>query len=190
MGNKGKIFWIAAAMALLCGCDPVTRHKITSTIFEGVPSLPPAEEYCRAYHEKASAEEREAAGKKAAAEAKVAGSIHPPYAEKQCDNCHDKSTESGFVVPKKEQLCAVCHAGFIKGAYAHGPAAVGSCLECHVPHDSSFPKLLKIARENLCGTCHRERRQAQRMHDKVGAKGISCPDCHNPHGGNNPYFLD
>jgi predicted CXXCH cytochrome family protein len=190
MAKHGKTLWIAAAMIILCGCDSVTLHKVTSTIFEGVPSLPPAEQYCKAYHQKALAEEREAAIKGDAAQALVTGSIHPPFAEKQCDNCHDKTTDSGFVVPKKEQLCAVCHTDFIKGAYAHGPAAVGACLECHVPHDSPNPKLLKAPREKICGICHREQRQARRMHEKVGAKGIVCVECHNPHAGNNPFFLD
>ena len=175
-------------VGLLCGCDPVTTHKITSTIFDGVPSLPPAEQYCREYHERARTEEREVERQKQLAALKEASSEHPPYAEKLCSNCHDKNTDSGFVTPLKE-LCAVCHPNVAKAPFVHGPAAVGGCLKCHVPHNSPNSFLLTSPKAELCGVCHKEARLTEGMHGKVLARGVTCIECHDPHGGNNRYFL-
>lgn len=36
-----SILLILLALLPACGCDPLTRHKALSTIFDGVPSLPP-----------------------------------------------------------------------------------------------------------------------------------------------------
>lgn len=173
---------------MVLGCDPVTTHKITSTIFDGVPSLPPAEQYCQDYHEQKLVEEeamREAI-RKGAVVANI--SKHLPYAEKRCNDCHDKSKEFGLIRPPK-QLCFVCHPTIIDGANVHGPAASGDCLECHEPHSASQPALLKMDKTKLCIYCHKEKRIAEAMHQRVNEKGILCMDCHDPHAGNNSYFL-
>ncbi len=188
MGKLLKIFWMLCLVGAMWGCDPVTTHKITSTIFDGVPSLPPAEQYCREYHESKLAEEREAAKKMQMAAGGGGGSAHPPYAQKRCADCHDKSKEGGLIRPR-QQLCFVCHPNIITGAYVHGPASTGSCLECHDPHSSQYASLLKSDKAILCGTCHREKRVAESMHDKVVAKGMLCTDCHDPHAGKAQYFL-
>lgn len=184
-----KIVVLSASLAL-CGCDPVTRHKVLTTIFEGVPSLPPAEQLCAEYTDKQIAALRdEMAGKKSGAtEAVKTASVHRPYDEKKCDDCHDKSKEDGLVRPKK-QLCAMCHPNYIKGAFVHGPTAVGECLSCHLPHNSKYTKLLKFDVQELCTTCHKEERLAAAMHSKVGAKKMACVDCHDPHTGSSSYFL-
>ena len=188
MGIRGKAVLIVAVICLLSGCDPLTRYKISTTVFDGAPSLPPAAEYCRDYHEKAMAEEREAEVKKKANDQLQTASAHPPYVEKRCDGCHDKTTDSGFVAPRAE-LCSVCHKNFLKGELGHGPAVVGACLSCHVPHDSKFPRLLKKPVNELCAGCHLEGRLSKSLHDKVFSKGIVCTDCHDPHSGNTKYFL-
>ncbi|HBG06623.1 MAG: cytochrome C [Geobacteraceae bacterium GWC2_58_44] len=173
----------------LWGCDPLTRHKVTSTIFDGVPSLPPADQYCQDYHERALLEEKQLASKKkTTAEIVESGSSHPPYKEKRCDKCHDKSKESGLIKPRDE-LCFVCHPKIIDNYYIHGPASVGSCLECHEPHSSGQKSLLKAERGKLCIVCHKEARIATSMHDKVTSSGLFCMDCHNPHAGAVKYFL-
>jgi len=187
MGKLRHIFWLACSFFLLCGCDPLTVHKVATTVFDGVPSLPPAEQYCKEYHEKKVEEERNEIKAKDAPAA-VSGSIHPPYGEKRCEKCHDKTKDSGLILPK-EQLCFLCHPNIIKGYFVHGPASVGGCLECHDPHSSLNPSLLKVDRKALCGTCHQEKRMAEGMHDKVTAKGMLCMDCHNPHSGAAPFFL-
>jgi predicted CXXCH cytochrome family protein len=188
MGKSGRIIWIAGVVALLCGCDPATRFKITSTIFDGVPRMPPADEYCRDYHLKALSEEAEAEKQKQVVLQKENASSHPPYAEKRCKDCHDKNTDSGFITPLKD-LCAACHTDFLKGTYFHGPAAVGACLKCHVPHDSPNSTLLIRQKAEICGICHIEQRVAKGLHDNARSRGIICTECHDPHAANNHFFL-
>lgn len=184
-------FVLGCVICALCSCDPVNRHKVLSTIFDGVPSLPPPEQICSEYAElRVAAYRDELAGKKGGKKEapKMEMSLHRPYEEKKCDNCHDKSTESGFVRPLN-QLCLVCHTDFFKGSFVHGPAAVGECIVCHVPHDSQFAPLLKVSKDDLCPTCHREPRQALGLHNKASERKFGCTDCHDPHFGNAQYFL-
>jgi len=188
MGKRWKYLLMVGVMVQLCGCDPATRYKITSTIFDGVPRMPPAEEYCRDYHLKALSEEAEAEKQKQIARKKARASSHPPYVEKRCNDCHDKNTESGFVTPLKD-LCLHCHTDFLKGTYFHGPAAAGACLKCHVPHDSPNEYLLTRPRTEICQTCHVEPRAARGLHDNARKSGIYCANCHDPHSANNKFFL-
>ena len=183
-----------SAMVFVCflaGCDPITRHKVLTTVFDGVPTLPPPEQICTEYADKKLADLRdELSGKKAAGSGADAGeeSVHRPYGEKKCNDCHDKSKDSGLVRPPNE-ICLMCHKGFFKGPYLHGPAAVGDCLACHVPHNSPDGPLLKTSAKLICVTCHREPRAALSLHDKVADRKLACIDCHNPHYGSTPFFL-
>jgi predicted CXXCH cytochrome family protein len=188
MVKRCLICVVICTAGVICGCDPIVSHKITSTIFDGVPSLPPAEQYCQEYHERKKAEELDASKIKQTSEIKENGSIHPPYEEKNCDGCHDKTKENGLIRPKQE-LCFVCHPDIVKGEFAHGPAAVGGCLECHEPHSSNFPSLLKTDKAKVCVTCHSEARLAEKMHQNIMSKGVGCVDCHDPHAGPVKYFL-
>ena len=174
----------ALLVAALWGCNPVTRHKVLSTVFDGVPSLPPPEELCAEY---AQAPLAAAPAVAAAAAAPRQGSQHLPYKAKKCKACHNTETSSGLTTPVP-QLCYDCHSGFVLGAYVHGPVAVGDCLACHDPHSSANPSLLDAPRAQLCATCHREARLALQMHERVAAKGLDCLDCHNPHAGSGPFF--
>ncbi|MDA3902313.1 MAG: cytochrome c3 family protein [Desulfuromusa sp.] len=174
-----------------CG-DPVTNHKILSTIFDGVPSLPPAGEMCNEYYQERVAAEVAGQDMTAgeAASLKNKGSSHKPYAEKKCRDCHsnDKNVNAGLISPKRE-LCVVCHIDFIKGSNVHGPVAVGDCLACHLPHSSQYPSLLKEDPDSVCAICHQESRLAAAMHDRFVVKTISCGECHDPHAGDARYFL-
>ena len=185
---------IAAAVTvfvLLAGCDPISRHKVLSTVFDGVPTLPPPEQICTEYADlKLTAFKEELAGAKKRAEAGDVsqGSVHLPYDEKKCDNCHDKNKDDGLVRPAK-QLCLMCHKDFFQGHFQHGPAAVGDCLSCHLPHNSAYTALLKTDRKVICDTCHKEQRAALSLHNKVAERKLDCADCHNPHYGTTPFFL-
>lgn len=177
----------------LAGCgDPVTNHKILSTIFDGVPYLPDSNQICEEYY--VARIDAEAAGLEAtglnAATGKLKRSRHKPYDEKKCNDCHsnDKNQNDGLIVPKQE-LCSVCHIDFIKGDNVHGPVAVGDCLACHLPHSSNHKALLVEAPDLICITCHQENRLAAAMHDRFIVKVISCGECHDPHAGDARYFL-
>jgi predicted CXXCH cytochrome family protein len=181
----GSLVTVVCVLCAVGGCDPLTVHKVTSTIFDGVPSLPPAQEYCQDFEQKKAVEAKlpQQTEKKA-----DTASYHPPYKAKQCNRCHDKTKDSGLIKPKNE-ICFVCHPKIVSNSFAHGPAAVGSCLECHDPHSSPNPSLLKNERAKVCVACHKETRLAEAMHDKVTASGLFCMDCHNPHAGSARYFL-
>jgi predicted CXXCH cytochrome family protein len=173
----------------LCGCDTITRHEVLTTIFDGVPSLPPPEQLCAEYADRKMAELRdELTGKNAAKKKKVIQVVHPPYRDKECNNCHDKSTQSGFVTPLKE-LCLTCHKDFIKGRYVHGPVAARDCIFCHDPHSAQYSSLLKKEPNELCATCHREKRASVSIHSRAAEHKMGCIECHNPHYGKAPYFL-
>ncbi|MDD2852691.1 MAG: cytochrome c3 family protein [Desulfuromonadaceae bacterium] len=179
---------VACTLLLLPGCDPLTRYKVTSTIFDGVPDLPPPAQFCEEYAEKKIAEAQATLAEKDAAKNKLSGSTHFPYEEKRCNDCHDKNKEGGLVQPKNK-LCFVCHTDFIQGEFVHGPIATADCLACHEPHSSLNPKLLKTAPEKVCALCHTNKRAATAMHDKFAARKLLCVDCHDPHFGNAQFFL-
>lgn len=183
----GLLLTVSAAGFFL-GCDPVTVHKVTSTVFDGVPSLPPAEQYCQEYHEKKLAELESAAKASAEGAAAVKGSRHSPYVDKLCDECHDKTKPSGLTNPP-DKLCFLCHPDILDGPSVHSPAAEGDCLGCHEPHSSSRSALLKSEIVELCISCHGEKRNAETIHQNFVSKGLICTDCHNPHAGNGSYFF-
>ena len=182
------VLLVAMIASLLGGCDPLTVHKVTSTIFDGVPSLPPADQYCKDYGEQPLSVEQAATQTQGLPKGDNLRSEHPPYAEKLCNGCHDKTSESGFVVPLGN-LCAHCHKGFPAGEFVHGPVAAGACLKCHLPHKSNSPALLVKGKGEICAICHLEPRLAEAMHAKAVSSGMFCTDCHDPHSGNNRYFL-
>lgn len=189
MPKRRKHFFALACLAsIVCACSPATRHEVFSTLIDGCPSSTPVAQICADPSHAVGGRLAEADGSKGAPVAKKA-SKHKPYQEKKCDDCHDKTTDNGFVVKVKNQLCFVCHSDFITGKFVHGPVAVGECLACHDPHMSANPSLLKKRAAEVCATCHLERRQAFAMHETVESHDITCINCHDPHFGNVQYFL-
>ncbi|SHI77095.1 doubled CXXCH domain-containing protein [Malonomonas rubra DSM 5091] len=185
------LLFIACALLALAGCDSVARHKVLTTVFDGVPELPQPERLCDEYYEQRQA--YEASGKILNEKGEVVNddrSSHKPYAEKACNDCHssNKDVNDGLIAPKRE-LCGVCHTNFITGLNVHGPVAVGDCLACHLPHSSNHKALLKEDPDTICATCHQEDRLAAAMHDRFVTKEISCGECHDPHSGDARYFL-
>jgi predicted CXXCH cytochrome family protein len=181
------------ALGLLNGCDSVTRHRVLTTVFDGVPDYPEPVQLCDEYYVQRLAAEAagETLDEQAAGKGNAQRSSHQPYAEKACDDCHsgDKSVGGGLIAPKQE-LCFVCHKDFIpQQVNVHGPVAVGDCLACHLPHSSPNKSLLVESPEKICTICHQEQRLAAAMHQRFIAKEIGCGECHDPHFGEARYFL-
>lgn len=183
---------LVVALLFMAGCDPVARHRLLVTFFDEVPVLPAEEQYCReAVEERARLAKARVVAKEAKPEDAASGhSAHPPYADKRCNDCHqaEKTSVSGLLKPKNE-LCFMCHPAILKHAFAHGPAAEGECLGCHLPHEANFPSLLVRDPAKLCDKCHSEGRVAATMHDRIKTTGVVCIDCHDPHSGRSKYFL-
>ncbi len=180
---------VACSLFMLGACDPVTRHKVLTTVFDGVPSLPEPESLCEEYAARKIAEMQSQSQEQAGGEQMDdKWSVHKPYEEKKCEDCHDFSQAVGLVRPANE-LCFMCHRNFIRGKYVHGPVSVGDCLSCHLPHSSRYTSLLEMDRSEICSKCHVEKRLAENMHSEVMNHNMECIDCHDPHFGDVKYFL-
>ena len=175
---------MAAALAGVFSCTAEKRHSTLVFFFDGVPPL--------------NAPEQKKPGPKTAGAAAAttqapafAGSVHEPARDEAgCGNCHNRQASFALLKPKDE-LCVTCHADKTRQfPFMHGPAAAGACAECHDPHRSPLPHLLRTDPPKLCFQCH------DRTPD--GAKpgpcarpsdDARCTDCHNPHGGAARFFL-
>lgn len=183
--------WLRLALGFillpaLCGCDPMARQQAMTVFFNRVPTYPDPVQVCEEYDRNRAAVLASAGSKKEVPKQ----SVHLPYGEKRCNDCHseEKDMGGGLKLPRNK-LCFKCHPDILPHAFAHGPAAEGDCLACHLPHTSSFGFLLIEDRFKLCGGCHTEQRVAAAMHDRLGSKGMACIDCHDPHSGAGKYFL-
>ena len=186
-GNCSLALLYTVLLLLVAGCTPAANSNFVSYLFDGVPAPPPPAEYCADYISKREAVVSAAAKLINGAVSKE--SIHPPYAAKKCDSCHDRSKEGGFVVARN-QLCVSCHPKILAAFELHAPAASGNCTACHVPHSATVPYLLKTNdRNQLCEPCHQEPRTAPKLHSRATAAKLLCTDCHNPHAGTVRYFL-
>lgn len=187
---------------LLCvtgGCikvDPLVKHKVLTTFFDGVPDIPSIDELCEnniedlfnRYYEQKITEASTGDWDSGQTTTESSSSTHRPWAEKDCQGCHNFQAENKLHLPKNE-ICYLCHKNFIQGEFVHGPVSVGSCLACHDPHSSDHPSLLRESLETICFKCHLEERLTKAMHEKIIANGMLCVDCHDPHSRNIRYFL-
>jgi predicted CXXCH cytochrome family protein len=134
---------------------------------------------------------------------------HTPYADGQCDQCHQASGFSlpqgkptgrfgkgggmpGKLIMPVEELCIHCHEyrNFAKvtgdGLWLHTPAAEGECMECHDPHQSQNPNVLLETPERICNQCHDEDCDTNIPDHRETAE---CLKCHTPHLGRNSVML-
>ena len=119
--------------------------------------------------------------------------IHPNILEKKCLICHEPSKsctqyKSGkkhkFKLKGKDaELCFPCHKIGEK-EYVHETIIKGICMECHNPHQSPYPKLLKSNPiGEICLKCHvKGIFKGKTIHGPV-ALG-HCNLCHEPHESN------
>ncbi len=106
-------------------------------------------------------------------------STHPPFSQKQCDQCHNVE---GDMAPRENLLdaCRACHCRYFMDNMGHSPVAEGECIECHEMHRSTEPKLLKMGVYDLCVECHDEPEDlSEPAHSGASAK--QCTACHDPH---------
>ncbi len=118
-------------------------------------------------------------------------SLHRP-AQDNCESCHvqgNPEEHKFFLVTKtKEELCRKCHT-LPHQNVEHPPVRDGKCFECHDPHGSEYPHLLRAdPRRELCTRCHSQTvGQSKFVHGPV-AFG-ACVICHRPHGSSEPKLL-
>ena len=161
---------------LLYACNTTKNHKILSFFFDGVP------EPGKAPVERGIGEKK---GKGVVPPAPAGVRDHAPYAAKQCQACHVKTT-SNLLLPI-EELCFKCHTLDLRKKYTHGPLASGGCKVCHHPHGSKFPFLLVSEPAEFCLYCHdRDAVAKNAEHKGVQAQ---CTECHDAHSSDGEFLL-
>lgn len=122
-------------------------------------------------------------------------SSHMPLKEGKlnCTSCHNPH---GSVLERLiegqvsiNETCFRCHADK-RGPFLweHAPV-LESCLNCHAPHSSNNPPLLRIKQPRLCQQCHIATRHPSQPYGQNDRKVFarSCVNCHaNIHGSNHP----
>jgi len=111
-----------------------------------------------------------------------------------CNDCHTIHTSKDAVLTKITQppVCFTCHAEQRADSYqySHHPIREGKvvCSDCHNPHGSPGPKLLKEVRvTDTCYACHAEKRGPFLWEHQPVRE--DCTYCHNPHGSQNVRLL-
>ncbi|MDE2184489.1 MAG: DmsE family decaheme c-type cytochrome [Alphaproteobacteria bacterium] len=122
-----------------------------------------------------------------------AGSQHQS-ADLACVSCHTIHVKKDPILVKATQpeKCFSCHAEqrALTLQYSHHPVREGKvvCSDCHNPHGSPGPKLLKEVRvTDLCYSCHADKRGPMLWEHQPVRE--DCTNCHNPHGSVNPRLL-
>ena len=121
--------------------------------------------------------------------------IHP--ATESCGDCHQaaatphpqKGLRTFKLAQESAELCKTCHPEKADLKYMHGPAAVGDCTACHVPHDSDNKALLVKKGNDLCFTCHGAIEDETKKKVVHEALQEGCTSCHNPHGSSSKKLL-
>ena len=115
---------------------------------------------------------------------------HYPFAEKQCDACHDKKSMS--LTSEGKDLCFTCHSEQKKDYQKksiHRPVRRGNCTSCHAPHVSGNEYLLLHDSKELCSSCHDtdKSKEAKSIHQPY--KKGECDTCHTPHASDHAPLL-
>lgn len=174
----------AVGLALTCACSHrPTRYRMLRFFFDGVPT--PGAEASVGYAPDSRAS-RFVTGDKEAPTITLFG--HTPYRMGRCGGCHNPQT--GDLVRSLDQgLCMNCHGSLVRDMkYAHGPAAVQDCSVCHHHHAAPHKGLLLRAPNDTCFHCHNVDDLTTGPHH-AGIDQQTCIACHDPHGGDDPFFL-
>ncbi len=79
-----------------------------------------------------------------------------------------------------EKACLECHE-VAKGKVKHAPYEKGSCYDCHSPHVSKYPSLLKKDIPELCYGCHEKEEFLGKDWTHSPVEKGRCGECHAPH---------
>jgi predicted CXXCH cytochrome family protein len=116
------------------------------------------------------------------------GSVHPPYADRDCSMCHDRDKQNKLI-SNMPDICYMCHDNFSDGnKTVHGPVAGGNCTQCHDPHKSKYKKMLLDNSQELCFKCHQKEDVMNNLiHSDIDS--MVCWNCHDPHSSTDKLLL-
>lgn len=167
-------------------CAPRTGRSLLNFFFDGVPV---ADSMARGgSHDSTVAAVPEGETLASGPEEGPSLVVHYPYAERECESCHDPASLGSMLEPQPD-LCYMCHED-LGSVYPvlHGPVGGGYCTACHDPHSSGEEHLLRRGGRALCLYCHLEKDVLKNeMHE--GLDDMACTDCHAPHGGEESNLL-
>jgi len=111
-----------------------------------------------------------------------------------CSSCHTIHVRKDPILLKvsQPQKCFTCHLEQRADSYkfSHHPIREGKvvCADCHNPHGSPGPKLLKeVTINETCYNCHAEKR-GPLLWEHLPVRE-NCLNCHEPHGSNQARLL-
>jgi predicted CXXCH cytochrome family protein len=177
---------LCCALLLAAGCASDTRYKWLSRFFDGVPrpgttNAPPADPEYQPLPDQTNVVV-------AAARPLVTPTLHPPYHDGKCTECHESKFSQKMKGPINT-VCFSCHDDFLEHAKVkHQPAESGDCLSCHNPHESPNKKLLVRVGVAMCLECHESADIAKVEAHKIPDRD-NCLVCHDPHGSAHPKLL-
>ncbi len=123
------------------------------------------------------------------------GSVHQRN-DVSCSDCHNpmgKFSVEGLMASQSiTETCATCHKDirvqFNRRSHMPVPEGLMTCADCHNPHGTMNPTLLKTDTVNeTCYQCHAEKR-GPFLFEHAPVRD-SCLNCHTPHGSNQHALL-
>ncbi len=180
-----KVILLFLAVAFIFSCSPKSDYKTLSFFFDGVPDPDKQDSIAQADSIRL-AERQELTFTKVV---KTEFVLHPPYQEKECENCHDKG-QMGKLLEPLPGLCYQCHESFgDQYKVVHGPVDAGFCIKCHSPHMSKNDFMLLRTGQDLCLDCHMAK-DVFKNEVHADIEDANCTECHNPHGGDDRFMFN
>lgn len=128
--------------------------------------------------------------------------FHTDKDEQLCKTCHvmaDKPRKRGEVPDNPEDsACHQCHKNIIQMNSGHAPALNWLCSECHTGKTGEYNEGVSLSKYaapdpimERCFSCHDKIKNdwMARKSEHGPVRDGRCNRCHNPHGGENLFFL-
>jgi len=184
--HRLTLFLALGGLWFITACnDTPARHKLLTVFFDGVPPLNtgtnsgPAKVSITTTTNQAVV----TAPPQTNAPPENAYTVHEPFQQRQCDQCHVPSAGMALKL-EPPQLCWSCHKDFTAGQKdVHFPVDSGDCLSCHDAHQSENKNLLLKDGNALCLSCHDDPLANFKFKHEAVELG-DCLDCHDAHASN------
>lgn len=172
---------------LISACATENRDKWLRTFFDGVPPATSPDSPAGQTADTPAAA-RVKTTRTPAAPAAAPRIIHEPYAERECDTCHE-SKFSQRLGGTQLEVCFTCHDDLLANKQVkHYPVEEGQCTDCHHPHHSPHKKLLVKTGAALCYDCHDDLTKGFKVVHEPVVEG-DCLACHDSHASDNRFLL-